>query len=70
MSKTIEQFPDPTDFQESKYELDYIRRKLSGLFEYKIELRGDHLGMLRLILCLSNEIAELKEKLNIIENNK
>lgn len=59
MSKNIKQFPN-SEPKESPFTLDEIRSRLSGLFNSNI--RVQEMGVLELILCLANEIQELKDK--------
>lgn len=64
--KDITEFPTANEIKTSPYELDFIRRKISGMLNSNInsniKFDSGHLALLELILCLSNEIAELKTK--------
>lgn len=48
----------------STYELDEIRGRVTGIFEHKIKVPQEQLALLELILCLANEISDLKKKCN------
>lgn len=66
--RTINDFPNSKEIIESPYTLDFVRTKLSGLFESDISLDGNSTAMLKLIFTLSNEIAELKSRIEVLEN--
>lgn len=68
MVRTIKEFPSAEVFKESSYELDFIRTKLSGLFDVNdMQMNQSTLALLDLILCLANEIADLKEEVKILK---
>ena len=67
--RTINDFPTSKEIIESHYTLDFVRTKLSGLFESEISLDGNSTAMLKLIFTLSNEIAELKSRIDVLEKN-
>lgn len=64
MSKTLRQMPCGSGFMKSTYELDEIRGRVTGIFEHKIKVPQEQLALLELILCLANEISDLKKKCN------
>jgi hypothetical protein len=61
MIRLFEDLPNGKEIKENAFTLDEIRSKLSGIFENDIEFR--EAGILELILCLSNEIHDLKQEL-------
>lgn len=61
-TKTIHEMPSSDKIMKSPHELDYIRKRLSGIFQNNVDINNSQLATLELILCLANEIAELKKK--------
>lgn len=65
MSKrTLSEMPLIEEIMESPHELDFIRKRLTGLFKCKGIDNDTQLAVLELILCLANEIADLKDKVS------
>ena len=62
MSHTIKDLPKAKEILKSPYELNFIRERLSGYFEQDFHKSREQ-ALLELILCLSNEVAELKEQI-------
>ena len=60
MTRTIKDMPISEKITSSPYELEDIRQRLSGIFENKIDINSSQLAVLELILCLANEIHDLK----------
>lgn len=69
MRKNLHDFPESKEILPSPYELDFIRRRISGVFK-DYYTPGSELEFLKLILSLSNEIAELKEEIKQIKNER
>ena len=63
MSHTIKDLPKAKEILKSPYELNFIRERLSGYFEQDFHKSREQGALLELILCLSNEVAELKEQI-------
>lgn len=61
MSKTLIELNDVEPI-ESKYDLETIRRRLSGLLKDEYFDMAKDRAILELIHCLANEIAEIKNK--------
>ena len=63
MSRSLKEMPicEPI---ESKYTVEEIRTRLSGIFKSKCLDNSEQLAVLELILCLANEIQDLKTQLN------
>ena len=54
------------ELMKSPYTLQVIRERLSGAFETRYIDDPLQMPVLELVLCLANEIAELKEEINKI----
>ncbi len=63
-TKTIDQMPVSKKIIKSPHELNFIRERLSGIFESKVNMNDSQLAILELIFCLANEIDELKKKIS------
>lgn len=64
MGTKFEDIPSSADVLKSKYTIDDIRHKISYLFETDEKWDTYQLAVLELVLCLANEIHELRSKLD------
>jgi len=68
--KTLQQMPSAETIKESPHTLDFIRRRISGIFQNDILDDNGQLAILELILCLANEISDLKQEVRYQANNE
>lgn len=60
---TIDQFPESKECVKSKYDLEFIRKRFSGLIESGGINRMAEAGLIECVYTLANEINELKSEI-------
>jgi len=64
----FKELPATKEIMKSPYELEEIRERLSGGFQDNVFMTSGN-DLMRLLLCLANEISELKEKVSELQSN-
>lgn len=64
--KTLHELPN-VEPRESNYDLEFLRRRLSGIEFNDVYFKSETVAFTEMILCLANKISELEKEIKDIK---